>query len=77
LTKKRIKYLMNISKKTEGKALQTLWEYNHPQIYDEARRKWSSIDFVKKIAMSVLLECPRTTGTYVRNIVRKELNIKI
>lgn len=77
LTEKRIKYLIDTSKKTKGKALQTLWEYNHPQIYDEARKKWISIDFVKEIAVTVLLECPRITGTHVREIVRKILNIKL
>ena len=77
LTEKRIKYLTDISKKTEGKALQTLWEYNHPQIYDGARSNWSSIDFVKEIAVTVLLECPRITGAYVREIIRKILHIEM
>jgi hypothetical protein len=80
LTEKRIKYLFDIVKKastvSQGNSFCTLWEYYHPEIYEEARKKWKSIDFVKKIAMTVLLKCPRTTGTYIRDIVRKELNIK-
>jgi hypothetical protein len=78
LTEKRIQYLYRISETIPyGKAYSTLWEYNHPQIYEKARKKWNSRDFIKEIALVVLSECPRITGSYVRKTVRKILNVEL
>jgi hypothetical protein len=70
LTKKRIQYLRTLNKNCV-----TLWEHDNPRAYDKARNKWNDPEFIKNVALQVLLREHRTTGTFIRKTIRKILNI--
>lgn len=74
LTSKRINYLKKLAYKNK-KASYILWEIEHPEIYNDARCKWHSEDFIQEVAAGILSECPRITGQNIRHVIKKLLKI--